>query len=83
VILSAGFQTLYSTCWVSDRVDGVELFHFHPSGAKSHVPARKKQTDAAGKTDDVQGRTTAATSYLEYAYTWFWNTSVLLTHHFS
>jgi len=51
-------------------VAGVKLFQFHPSGAKSHVPARKKQTDAAGKTDDVPGRTAAATSYLEYAYTW-------------
>lgn len=68
--LSSGFQTLYSSCWVSDRVAGVKLFQFHPSGAKSHVPARKKQTDAAGKTDDVPGRTAAATSYLEYAYTW-------------
>ena len=68
--LSSGFQALYSTCWVSDGVDGVELFQFHPSGAKSHVRARKKQTDAAGKTDDAPERTAAATSYLEYAHTW-------------
>jgi hypothetical protein len=69
VILSSGFQTLYTTCWVSDRVDGVVMFQFHPSGAKSHVRARKKQTYAAGKTDDMPGRTAAA-SYLEYVYTW-------------
>ena len=48
----------------------MELFQFHPLGAKSHVRARKKQTDAAGKTDDVPGRTVAATSHLEYARTW-------------
>jgi hypothetical protein len=44
---------------------GVELFQFHPSGTESHVRARKKQTDAAGKTDDVPGRITAATPYQE------------------
>ena len=71
--LSSGFRTLYSSFWVSERVDGVELFQFHPSGAKSHVRSRKKQTDAAGKTDDVPGHTATATSHLEYAYTWLCN----------
>lgn len=75
--LSSGFRTLYSSCRVSERVDGVELFQFHPSGAESHVRARKKQTDVIGKTDDVPGHTAAATSYLEYAYTWLCKSSII------
>jgi hypothetical protein len=76
--LAPCFQTLYSACWVSDSVDGVELFQFHPSGAKSHVREGKKQTDAAGKNDDVPRRSAAATSYREYACTWLCGPSVLL-----
>jgi hypothetical protein len=55
----------------------VELFLIHPSAAESHVRVRKTQTDVAGKTDDVPGHTAAATSYLEYAYTWLCKSSII------